>query len=74
MAGLELYVSHRAMLWHHNDIGGKSASIVYGSHNQWIAKGMLQAREDLEEKYGSDWRKILPGPEQAFLPGWKQRS
>ena len=35
--GLELYVSRRAMLWHHADMGGRSATKVYGDRSQWIA-------------------------------------
>ena len=61
-SGLELYVSHRAIRWHHRGIGGLSATRVYGNRSQWIAKGLQQAKEDLRAKYGPHWRDVLPLP------------
>ena len=47
MPGLGLYVSHRAILWHHGNIGGLAATEAYGDRSKWIAKGLQQAKEDL---------------------------
>ncbi|MFT5323879.1 MAG: hypothetical protein ACI8P0_001733 [Planctomycetaceae bacterium] len=60
MPGLELYVSHRAILWHHGNIGGLSATEAYGDRSKWVAKGLQQATEDLRTKYGLHWRDVLP--------------
>jgi GT2 family glycosyltransferase len=61
-AGLKLYVSSRAMLWHAQREGGTSARVVYGDVNRWKARALEQARGDLEAKYGRDWRAKLPIP------------
>ena len=65
-SGLELYVSHRAMLWHHTKHGSLSATAVYGGRPQWVAKGLQQAKEDLRAKYGPHWRDVLPLPRDAY--------
>ena len=39
-AGLELYVSHRAMVWHHRPAGGFSAEFIYGGKRAWLKKGL----------------------------------
>lgn len=64
--GLRLLVTRRSMIWHHNDIGGCSASQIYGNVASWTSRGAQQAREDLEAKYGPDWRSILPLPPNAY--------
>jgi len=69
-SGRELYVSHRAMLWHHNDHGGLSAVEIYGNRRKWVSKGMEQAKADLESKYGPKWRKMLPMPPHAYIMGY----
>ena len=53
MSGLELYVSHRAMLWHHGDIGGLSATQVYGDRRKWVANELRQAKEALSQVWAS---------------------
>jgi len=65
-SGLELYVSHRAMLWHHEHVGGCSAVAIYGNRYNWVSEGMRQAREDLTSKYGPNWRETLPLPSDAY--------
>jgi len=67
ISGRELYVSHRAMLWHHQGHGGLSASQVYGDRFKWVAAGLKQAKEDLRSKYGPDWRDVLPVPRDAYM-------
>jgi GT2 family glycosyltransferase len=64
--GLELYVSHRAMVWHHRGLGGLSAEKIYGDRFKWVASGLQQAKEDLRTKYGPDWRDVLPLPPDPF--------
>jgi hypothetical protein len=59
-SGGKLYVNHRAMLWHYGDIGGFSATEVYGDRQKWVSKGMEQAKTDLSAKYGPHWRDVLP--------------
>ena len=58
-AGLELYVSHRAMVWHHKGSGGLSAEVVYGGRREWLRKGLKQVKEDVETKYGSRRRNVI---------------
>lgn len=65
-AGLELYVSHRAMLWHHNGYGGLSAKEIYGSRHEWLRKGLEQVRADMKTKYGPNWREIIPVPNNEY--------
>lgn len=65
-SGRKLYVSHRAMLWHHANHGGLSARKVYGSRRKWIVAGMRQAKADLTAKYGPEWREVLPLPPNAY--------
>ena len=65
-SGRELYVSHRAMLWHHQGRGGLSATQIYGDRFKWAANGLKQAKEDLRSKYGPDWRDVLPTPREAY--------
>ena len=65
-AKLELYVSHRAMLWHHQRMGGFSAAKIHGSVPEWLRAGRKQARTDLEAKYGLYWRNVLPMPWDSF--------
>ena len=65
-AGFELFVSHRAMLWHNERHGGTSAKVVYGNSQQWGLKGRRQAVADLKEKYGTDWRNILSLGSSAY--------
>jgi len=67
-AGYQLIVTHRSMLWHHESIGGLSASKIYGSQEAWTARGFQQAREDLETKYGPNWGEVLPLPKGAYQP------
>ncbi|QDS88745.1 hypothetical protein EC9_29390 [Rosistilla ulvae] len=64
--GLELYVSHRAMLWHHAGCGGLSATEIYGDRRKRVARGLRQAKEDLETKYSPSWREVLPMPSNAY--------
>jgi GT2 family glycosyltransferase len=64
--GGQLYVSHRAMVWHHRAAGGLSAEQVYGGKREWLRKGLKQIREDMETKYGPDWRKIMPTPDDTY--------
>jgi hypothetical protein len=59
-SGLGIYVGHRAILWHHGDIGGLAATEAYGDRSKWVAKGLQQAKEDLRTKYGLHWRDMLP--------------
>jgi len=66
-SGGELYVSHRAMLWHYDHVGGFSATEVYGDRQKWVSKGMEQAAEDLRAKYGPHWRDVLPLPPNAYI-------
>jgi GT2 family glycosyltransferase len=65
-AGLGLYVSHRAMIWHHQGHGGLSATQIYGNRSSWVANGLKQAKEDLRTKYGPNWRDVLPLPPDAY--------
>jgi len=65
-AGLELYVSHRAMVWHPKEAGGTSAEQIYGGKREWLRKGLKQVKEDMETKYGFDWRDIMPMPRDQF--------
>ena len=66
-AGFGLYVSHRAMLWHHQGHGGLSATQIYGDRLTWVANGLKQAKEDLRTKYGPHWRDVLPLPRDAYI-------
>lgn len=68
-SGRELYVSHRAMLWHYADMGGLSATEVYGDRQKWVSKGLEQAKTDLRTKYGPQWRDVLPLPRDAYVAG-----
>ena len=45
-AGLGLYVSRRAMIWHYQGKGGRSAVEIYGDRPSWLAQGRKQARVD----------------------------
>lgn len=65
-AGLKLFVSHRAMVWHYRGHGGLSATQVYENRKKWVSKGLEQAQSDLEAKYGPEWRSILPIPADAY--------
>lgn len=65
-AGFEVFVSHRAMLWHNNQVGGTSAKIIYGNKRKWNQQGRRQARKDLQEKYGPEWRTVLSLSTSAY--------
>lgn len=65
-SGLKIYVSFRSMLWHATREGGTSARILYGSVNKWMARGLAQAKADLELKYGPDWRDKMPIPKGSL--------
>jgi GT2 family glycosyltransferase len=62
LAGQKLYVTQRAMLWHQTPQGGTSAIQIYGGRREWVERGQKQAQQDLEAKYGPNWREILPWP------------
>lgn len=62
-SGQKVYVTARGRVWHATQgEGGTSAKIVYGSADAWQARGRQQAQEDLQEKYGPNWRQILSIP------------
>jgi len=65
-AGYSIYAADHARLDHYRQRGGKSAKIIYGSEKEWIKLGLEQVRRDLEKKYGSDWRNILPMPSNVY--------
>ena len=65
-AGSKVYITRRAMLWHRSKIGGTSAAQIYGSRDKWTARGCQQAREDLEAKYGTEWRELLSLPPNSY--------
>ena len=62
-SGQKVYVTARGRVWHANrGEGGTSARIAYGSAAAWQERGRQQAQEDLQEKYGPNWRQILAIP------------
>jgi len=64
--GNKVYVTRRAKVWHQTAMGGTSAVKVYGSRSEWLSRGCRQAREDLETKYGPQWREVLSLPDDSF--------
>jgi hypothetical protein len=48
------------MVWHHKRSGCPSAEFVYAGRPEWLCKGLKQVKEDVETKYGPDWRKVIP--------------
>jgi GT2 family glycosyltransferase len=63
-AGLKLYVTHRAKLYHGRRMygksaGGNSAIKYYGSKEAWHLKGNQQMHSDLSRKYGRNWKEVL---------------
>lgn len=54
--GKRVLVTHRAMLWHK---GGVTGDHVYGGREQRISRGCRQMSDDLERKYGTEWRRLL---------------
>ena len=68
-AGLELYVSHRSMLWLHTSSGGLLAAAIYGSKHKWLRTGLEQVRADMETKYGPEWREVVPVPNDEYDHG-----
>jgi len=71
-ANKKLYVTKRTKLYHGGrrwsdvSLGGVSAKQVYGSFDEWQQQGTVQARTDLESKYGSNWRSLLGVPSDLF--------
>ena len=57
--GYKVIATKRAKLWHSDYIGGLSAKRVYGSKKDWIASGKRQLNEDMNKKYGPQWRQIV---------------
>lgn len=68
-AGFKTYVACGSNLEHYRVKGGLSARDIYGGEKAWIKKGLEQAKRNLAEKYGTDWRNILPLPPDAYGGG-----
>lgn len=64
--GYKCYVSCRSMLWHNHKRGGTSASVYYGNVIKWLKTGNDQARADLTDKYGKDFKSVLSLDDNAY--------
>lgn len=67
-AGYTIRVCQQAYLEHSKQIGGDSAEKFYGSAKAWQLKGLRQAHEDLQLKYGPEFRSLLKLPSGAYMP------
>jgi hypothetical protein len=56
----------RAMAWNYHCSGGLSAEKIYGGRREWLKKGLKQVKEDMETKYGLNWRKVIPVPDDEY--------